>query len=88
VPDCAAQIRENAPRLQSILAPLGAVKLIRERDRTERLVARIDLTSDRQRSKLLVRAVHLEPGAPTDTLDALRAELSWFGLDDELDGSV
>jgi uncharacterized protein YcaQ len=50
----------------------------------DRLVARVDLKSDRGRGTLLVQAVHHEPGAPPGTDDALRAELEllagWLGL--------
>jgi uncharacterized protein YcaQ len=54
------------------------------------LVARVDLKADRQASRLLVQAVHLEPAAPAETLDALIVELetlaSWLGLAD-VDGT-
>ena len=50
----------------------------------ERLVARVDLKADRQASRLLVHAVHLEPDAPAETEEALRNELvtlsQWLGL--------
>jgi uncharacterized protein YcaQ len=50
----------------------------------EQLVARVDLKADRQASRLLVHAVHLEPTAPPETLDALGCELEslaqWLGL--------
>ena len=52
----------------------------------DRLVARVDLKADRQASRLLVHAVHLEPAAPAETIDALGLELealaSWLGLSD------
>ncbi|WP_182087303.1 crosslink repair DNA glycosylase YcaQ family protein [Aureimonas sp. ME7] len=50
----------------------------------DRLVARVDLKSDRQAGALLVHAVHIEPGAPADAAEALRLELAllarWLGL--------
>jgi uncharacterized protein YcaQ len=49
------------------------------------LVARADLKADRPAGVLRVPAVHLEPGAPPETLEALRDELAllagWLGLD-------
>ena len=51
----------------------------------ERLVARVDLKADRQRSRLRVQAVTLEPGAPPETLERLERELEltarWLGLE-------
>jgi uncharacterized protein len=50
----------------------------------DRLVARVDLKSDRANETLLVQAAHAEPDAPPETAEALAAELSrlgeWLGL--------
>ena len=50
----------------------------------DRLAARLDLKADRQAARLLVHAVHLEPHAPSDAMDAIKEELAaladWLGL--------
>lgn len=51
----------------------------------EELVGRVDVKADRARGRLVVRAVQLEPGAPTSARAALGEELAqlagWLGLD-------
>lgn len=50
----------------------------------DRLVARVDLKADRQAERLVVQSVHIEPGAPEHTREALRCELDcmerWLGF--------
>jgi uncharacterized protein YcaQ len=50
----------------------------------DRLIARLDLKADRQAGRLLVHAVHLEPHAASDVMDAICEELAamgdWLGL--------
>jgi uncharacterized protein YcaQ len=52
----------------------------------EQLVARVDLKADRQRKRLLVQKVGVEPAAPAETLERLRPELAlmsrWLGLEE------
>lgn len=51
----------------------------------EAIVVRVDLKADRQNARLVVHAIHLEPGAPRHAVEALHAELAlladWLGLD-------
>jgi uncharacterized protein len=50
----------------------------------DRLEARLDLKADRQAGRLVIHAVHLEPHAPTDAMNAISEELAaladWLGL--------
>jgi len=56
----------------------------------DRLVARVDLKSDRQAGVLRVQGAFAEPGAPDDTVDRLAGELrsmaGWLGLGDVVVG--
>ena len=45
----------------------------------DRLVARVDLKADRAAGVLRLNALHLEPGAPAETTEALEAELRRLG---------
>jgi uncharacterized protein YcaQ len=58
----------------------------------DRLVARVDLKSDRAARALLVQAAHAEADAPPETAGALAAELrrlaSWLELDDVVAASA
>jgi len=51
----------------------------------DRIVARADLKADRQASRLVAHRVHLEPGAPSETIERLTIELrrmaDWLALD-------
>jgi uncharacterized protein YcaQ len=51
----------------------------------DRLVARVDLKSDRKAGVLRAHAVHLEEGAPAETVAALREQLEslagWLELE-------
>lgn len=50
-----------------------------------RIVARVDLKSDRQAGRLIVQSAHREEGASSETAERLKAELAlmaaWLGLD-------
>ncbi|HEX9169607.1 MAG TPA: crosslink repair DNA glycosylase YcaQ family protein [Roseiarcus sp.] len=50
----------------------------------DQLIARLDLKAHRQGGRLLAHAVHLEPHAPADAMDAISEELAaladWLGL--------
>ncbi|QIX27664.1 winged helix-turn-helix domain-containing protein [Nocardioides sp. JQ2195] len=52
----------------------------------DRIVARVDLKADRAARRLLVKAAHAEPGAPTETAAELAVELrrlaGWLALDE------
>lgn len=58
----------------------------------EAIVARVDLKADRGNARLLVHAVHLEPGAPSGAIEPLQSELAllarWLGLDTVVSGSL
>ena len=52
----------------------------------DRIVARVDLKADRQTSRLIAHRIHLEPGAPPDTIERLTVELrrmaDWLTLEE------